>query len=54
MKATECTIAVPMTNKEKSLIEALSKRSKVNCGEVMRMLLFETGILCEGDCLSRE
>lgn len=51
MKSVECTIEVPMTNKEKHIIETLSKRSKIKSGEMVRMLLFETGILCELDSL---
>ena len=41
----ECTIAVSMTKQEKNIIETLSKISKVDQGEMIRILLFETGIL---------
>ena len=45
MKFNECTIAVSMTKQEKNIIESLSKRIKVDRGEMIRILLFETGIL---------
>ena len=47
MRTPECTIAVPMSNREKRLIEDLSKKSKVKCGEMLHILLFETGILAD-------
>lgn len=45
MKSADCMLSVPMTAKEKSLLESLSKRSNLACAEIVRMLLFETGIL---------
>lgn len=45
MKRSECFLTVPMSQKEKTLLERLSKRSKVDSSELVRILLFETGIL---------
>ena len=45
VKSQEYTVSVSMTRKEKRLIESLSRRSKVADGEMIRILLFETGIL---------
>lgn len=49
MESTECTLAVPLTAKEKGLLEKLSKRSNLDRAAMVRMLLFETGILSEED-----
>lgn len=49
MKRTECFLAVPMSLKERTLLESLSKRSKVDSCELVRILLFETGILSADD-----
>ena len=45
MKLNECTISVSMTKQERNIIETLSKRSKGDQSEMIRILLFETGIL---------
>lgn len=54
MESADCTLAVPMTAKEKCLLESLSKQSKLDSGELVRMLLFETGILSAADKVQRK
>ena len=49
MKKAESFLAVPMSEKEKTLLERVSKRSRIGSGELVRMLLFETGILAASD-----
>ena len=44
MSTAECQISISLSRKEK-MLEKLSKRSKVDCCVMVRMLLFETGLL---------
>jgi hypothetical protein len=45
MRSNKYTVSVSMTKQEKRIIEFLSKQSKISHGEMIRFLLFETGIL---------
>lgn len=45
MKRRGCTVTVALSAEEQLLLESLSKRSKLASSELVRMLLFESGIL---------
>ena len=45
MEGSKCQISISLAPEEKQLLEKMSKRSRVECSEMIRILLFETGIL---------
>lgn len=47
MKSEAYKIALPMTLREKQLIDKLARKSRLKSSELLRILLFETGILGE-------
>ncbi len=41
-----CTIALPLSNYELSLINELAQRAQLDNVEFLHLLLFESGLLC--------
>lgn len=54
MEGSKCQISISLAPEEKQLLEKMSKSSRVECSEMIRILLFETGILLSNSSRSYE
>ena len=54
MKSTQQKIEISLTCKERAMIDALSRQCKMTCDELVRTLLFDSGILSGAEGTKRQ